>query len=195
MLFGFESAPLAAINYPRGFDIDRLLVDVCAELTRAKVRLGGLLQVSTGVRGGTCADSVHLVDLRNGQEFDIWDDRGRCAKGCRLNESGLAEAECAIRASIADRVDLLLINRFGRAESLGRGLRRSLDAAVSAGIPVLTAVREPYTEAWCRFHGRLGHELSPEPNGVVTWALRAIACPSGGQAARLPTAGLLPMRG
>jgi hypothetical protein len=156
MAFVFESVRLAAINYPRGFDIDRLLVGVCAELARAGVRLGGLLQVSTGARGGNCADSVHLVDLRSGQEFDIWDDRGQCAKGCRLDESGLAEAEYLLREAIADRVELLLINRFGRAESLGRGLRRSLDSGISAGIPALTAVREPYDEAWRDFHGGLG---------------------------------------
>ena len=45
-----------------------------------------------------------------------------CARGCRLDERGLLDAEPAIMAAIADRVDLLVINRFGRAESLGRGL-------------------------------------------------------------------------
>lgn len=34
---------LAAINYTRGFDIDRLFVEVCAELSARGVRLGGFL--------------------------------------------------------------------------------------------------------------------------------------------------------
>jgi hypothetical protein len=188
MVFGPESAPLAAINYSRGFDIDRLLVDVCAELARRRLRLGGLLQVSTGTRGGNCAASVHAYDLRTERAFDIWDDRGQCAQGCRLDEGGLAAAECVLEAAIADRVDLLLVNRFGRAESLGRGLRRSFEAAIAAGIPVLAAVRTPYDEAWRGFHGGLGQELAPELGGVVAWAMRAVARASDARTAQHPIA-------
>ena len=195
MAFGSESVGFAAINYPRGFDIDRLLVVVCAELARAGVRLGGLLQVSTGPRGGNCADSVNVLDLRTQQAFDIWDDRGHCASGCRLDEHGLAAAECVLEAAIADRVDLLLINRFGRAESLGRGLRGSFEAAIVAGIPTLTAIRPPYDEAWRDFHGGLGEELAPELERVVAWAMRALACPSDGQAARVANGGRLATHG
>jgi uncharacterized protein DUF2478 len=63
---------LAAIAYDRGFDIDRMLVAVCERLTRRGVRLGGLLQVSTGAKGG-CASTVHVVDLRTNAAFDIWE--------------------------------------------------------------------------------------------------------------------------
>jgi NAD(P) transhydrogenase subunit alpha len=45
---------LAAIHYTRGFDIDRLLVDVCAKVSASGTKLGGLLQISTGERGGNC---------------------------------------------------------------------------------------------------------------------------------------------
>lgn len=187
MAFRSDIVQLAAIHYSRGFDIDRLLLDVCAELTRAKARLGGLLQISTGVRGGNCADSVHLVDLRSGQEFDIWDDRGQCAKGCRLDESGLAEAECVLEIAVTDRVDLLLVNRFGRAESLGRGLRGSFEAAIAAGVPVLTAVRAPHDEAWRSFHGGLGQELVSDLESVVAWSMRMVARPAN--EGRFPIAG------
>jgi hypothetical protein len=187
MAFGSESVGLAAINYPRGFDIDRLFVDVCAELARRKMRLGGLLQVSTGARGGNCAASVHVVDLGTQQTFDIWHDRGQCASGCRLDEGGLAAAEGVLEAAIAERVDLLLINRFGRAESLGRGLRGSFEAAIAAGVPVLTAVRAPYDEAWRSFHGRLGQELVSDLDSVVAWSMRTVARPAN--EGRLPNAG------
>lgn len=160
---------LAAISYTRGFDIDRLLVDVCADLARSGHKLGGLLQVSTGARGGSCAATVHVIDLRTGEPFDIWADRGPCSKGCRLDEAGLALAEPVIARAIADRVDLLVINRFGRAESLGRGLRGCFEAAVEAGIPVLTSVREPYDTTWSDFHGGLGVELSTDQAAVQRW--------------------------
>lgn len=162
--------PLAAIRYDRGYDIDRFLVAACASLAASGLRLGGLLQVSTGERGGNCAANVQVVDLRTGQRFGIWQDRGPCARGCRLDEAGLAESEVAVRQAIADRVDLLVINRFGRAESLGRGLRGCFDAALLADIPVLTAVRAPYDLAWAAFHDGLGADLECDIANVVCWA-------------------------
>ena len=162
--------PLAAIHYTRGFDIDRLLIEVCAELSVRDVRLGGLLQISTGERGGNCAASVHVVDLRTRRSFDIWQDRGPCARGCRLDESGLAEAEVALREAIADHVDLLVVNRYGRAESLGRGLRSSFDEALCAGVPVLTAVRSPYDDGWSAFTCGTSISLDSNKQDIVAWA-------------------------
>lgn len=166
----FKMPGLGAINYRRGDDVDRLLVNICAELVRKKMNLGGLLQISTGERGGNCATTMHVVDLRSEQSFDIWEARGACAQGCRLDESGLAEAEPILAAAIEARVDLLIINRFGRAESLGRGLRSSFDKALRHGVRVLTAVREPYDTAWREFHGGLGAELLGDVAEVVNWA-------------------------
>lgn len=161
---------LAAVTYSRGYDIDRLLIDVCADLAKAKLRLGGLLQVSTGDKGN-CATTINVVDLRTGKAFDIWEDRGACARGCRLDERGLVDAAPVIDGAIADAVDLIIINRFGRAESLGGGMLASFSSALSAGIPVLTAVRDPYCKAWAEFHGGFGHDLAAERSLVVTWAL------------------------
>lgn len=167
---------LAAISYVRGFDIDRLLVTVCRRLSINGVRLGGLLQISTGAKGG-CASTVHVVDLRSNTAFDIWDERGPCAKGCRLDEGGLAEAALVVEQAIVDRVDLLIINRFGRAESFGRGLSTCFASALSVDIPVLTAVRAPYDQAWSNFHGGLGLMLPTDEAAVVSWAKEIVARP------------------
>jgi len=168
-----EPVRLAAIAYDRGFDIDRLLVEACERLIRRGVRLGGLLQISTGGKGG-CAATVRVVDLRTSTAFDIWEERGPCAKGCRLDERSLADASQAIDKAIADGVDLVIMNRFGRAESLGGGLLASLTGAVAAELPVLTAVRAPYDVAWRRFHGGLAQELHADVTEVVAWAEHTI---------------------
>lgn len=169
-----SSSGLAAIHYPRGFDIDRLLIDVCAELSTRGVRLGGLLQISTGERGGNCAASVNVVDLRTRRSFDIWQDRGPCARGCRLDEAGLADAEVALREAISDRVDLLIVNRFGRAESLGRGLRPFFEEALAAGVSVLTAVRPPYDHDWNSFTSGMAITLNPASSAIIGWAMRCV---------------------
>ncbi len=163
---------LAAIHFEQGFDIDDLLTQVCAALARNEVRLGGLLQtVSEGVAG--CASSVHVVDLRTGVPVDIFEHRGRFAEGCRLDEGALLEAAPAIHRAIEDRVDLLVINRFGRAESVGKGLIDAFAAAIEAGIPTLTAVRQSYAEAWLAFHGGLATDLPAALDPVAAWALDA----------------------
>lgn len=161
---------LAAIRYERGYDIDLLLKKVCDRLLERSVRLGGLLQVTTGERGGECLATVHVVDLMTQTTFNVWDDRGKDAQACRLSETGLADAEGVLRTAIDQSVDLLIVNRFGRAESIGRGLRRSFEAAVDAGVPVLTAVREPYDTEWAAFHGGLGTELPCSVEAVIAWA-------------------------
>lgn len=177
-----QSSPLAAIRYERGFEIDRLLLVACDELRSRGLQIGGVIQTSSG-KGGQCAASVLVTDLRSGETFDIWDDRGACARGCRLDESGLLDAEPSIGAAIADKVDLLIINRFGRAESLGRGLIGSFTAAIEAGIPILTAVRPPYDNAWRAFHAGLALEVMAEPATVIAWAL-SVARPAADRSPR-----------
>ncbi len=169
---------LAAIHFSKGFDIDAFLIEACCALAKDGARLGGLLQISEGGIGG-CATSVHLYDLQTRSAFDIWDDRGTCAHGCRLDEAGLDAAAAVLDRAIATSVDVLTINRFGRAESLGRGLLPYFVRAIETGIPVLTSVRAPYDEAWTNFHGGLGVNLRIETCSVRDWAISA-CCKSPG---------------
>lgn len=164
---------IAAIHYPRGFDIDRLLLTICNRLT-PHYRLGGLIQEIEGSQGGTCATSVRVFDLRTREEFNIWEDRGTCSSGCRMNERVLTEAGSVLDAAINDRVDLLIINRYGRAESEGRGLLSSFSRAAIIGIPVLTAVRPPYDQEWSRYHGGSAVDLPCEDLIICKWAAQAI---------------------
>jgi hypothetical protein len=163
-----ERRPLAAIRYDRGFDVDDLMLRSCARLRSRGLRIGGLIQRSAGEHGA-CAASVHVVDLRSGEAFDIWEKRGVCARGCRLDERGLIDAEPSIMAALAAGVDLLVVNRFGRAESLGRGFVGCFMAAIEARVSVLTAIRAPYVDAWRDFHGGLGRDLQPDISAVSAW--------------------------
>ena len=87
-----ERLPLAAVHYQRGFDIDAVLLSACAQLSIRGVRVGGFVQ-SSSTDSSRCDSSVHLIDLRSGEAFDIWDARGACARGCRLDERGLVDTE------------------------------------------------------------------------------------------------------
>lgn len=160
---------IAAVRYPRKFEIDLLFADVCWNLLERGVRVGGVIQTITPGIEGQCAASIQVVDVRSDAVFNVWENRGLDAKGCRLNEAGLLEMEPTLLGAIEDRVDLLLVNRFGRAESLGRGLIGCFAAAIDARVPVLTAVREPYDIEWQRFHGGMGVELPPSLSAALQW--------------------------
>ena len=176
---------LAAIHFEKGFDIDGLFRALLAGFGhdlalsggpvaarslphRPDLRLGGVVQITDGIEGGRAADA-RLVDIMTGATFPILEARGPLARGCRLDETGLHDAERAIEAAIVQGVDLLLVNRFGRAESEGRGLVHSLARALALDLPVLTAVREPYVGAWRAFHGGLGRELACDRTAVLAW--------------------------
>ena len=66
------------------------------------------------------------------------------------------------------------LNRFGKGESEGQGFRAVIEDACMRGIPVLTAVREAYVEAWEAFAGDLGLLLPPDRAAVTGWTDRAI---------------------
>jgi hypothetical protein len=160
--------PVAAILYDRGVDVDGVILDACAALRAGGLRIGGVVQSALGDRA-SCASSVEVIDLLTGEPFNIWQQRGPDARGCRLDERGLIGAEPAILSAISDGVDLVVINRFGRAESLGGGLLACFAASLEAGIPLLTAVRPPYDATWAAFHGGLAHDLPVQAEAILTW--------------------------
>lgn len=163
-------APLAAVVHRRGFDLDGVLADACVAMRASGLRLGGILQLP----GSDCGTKLNVVDLAAGGTYGIWQDLGACSEGCRLDERGLAEAVPAVLAALAGGVDLIVINRFGKAESHGGGMIVAITAALEAGVPVLTAVREPYVPAWRAFHGGLGQELEASADAVLAWSRGAI---------------------
>ncbi|MGI9401699.1 MAG: DUF2478 domain-containing protein, partial [Rhizobiaceae bacterium] len=127
---------VAAIIFRRNFNLESLLQRTFRELKQSGLQLGGLIQTGNGP--ASCATEVDLVDLRTDKTFVILEDRGQCASGCRLRESGLADASQALEEAITDQVDLLIINRFGRAESHGRGLLDYFAKAIEHKVPILT---------------------------------------------------------
>lgn len=149
---------LAAIHYERDFDINAMLREIVDTLRRCKVRVGGVLQDAKWLPNEGCA-RLHIVDILTGHSECITQNRGTEAQGCKLDPRGLAAISYRISDAIASKADLIVINKFGRAESEGRGLLSCFAEAVIAGIPLLTTVREPYVAQWSAFHGGLAVQL------------------------------------
>lgn len=159
---------LAAVRYEAGFHVNETLRRVLVRLRQRGVAVGGVLQEAKVERPDCCA-TLDIVDIRSRARASITQDRGKEARGCKLDARGLVSFVPCIEAAIGDGVDLIVINKFGRAESEGGGLLSCISEAVCAGIPVLTAVREPYVASWREFHGGIGTELSPCIESILEW--------------------------
>ena len=184
---------LAAVKYEAGFDINRLILEVVTDLQARGRLIGGILQEFEAGGDPSCL-RLKVVDVRTRKAVSITQDRGRDAQGCKLDPSGLADISHCITDAIAAGVDLMVINKFGRAESEGSGLVSGIADTVAAGIPLLTTVREPYLDAWRSFHGGLAIELAPRKRAIIAWCDAACrAPPIAGHAPCQSDAGVLPV--
>ncbi len=164
---------LAAIPYASGFGIDAFMHGVVARLRRRGLRLGGVIQHNDAACDDRCM-AMSLEDLANGNRFPISQDLGGFSEGCRLDSAGLAAAAAAFSGALAERADLVLVNKFGKQEALGEGLREEIANAVMAGLPVLIAVRLDFLPAWRSFAGDDWLELAAEEGLVESWVLDAM---------------------
>ncbi len=163
---------LAAVVYSQGFAIDELMSGIAEALRADGMRVRGVVQENAG--HGPCA-GMSVMDLTTGERFAISQDLGAEARGCRLDPRGLAEVAVRTDSAMGADFDLLLLNKFGRAEAEGGGLRSLLARAIAAGTPVLTSVRAPYLAAWAQFHGGLATDLAPRVDSAVTWVRSIVA--------------------
>ncbi len=166
-----ERALLAAVVYDTDFPINEFMHKVADTLRAEGVRLQGTLQENAG--SARCS-TMSLIALATGERIGISQDLGPLATGCRLDTRGLSEMAATLDTTIRAEFDLIILNKFGRAEAEGNGLRNTFAYALSIGKPVLSAVRPPYLEAWSRFHGGLATDLTPHLDPVVAWCRQTI---------------------
>jgi nucleoside-triphosphatase THEP1 len=159
---------LAAVIYRSGFRIDDFLARIADLLRADQVKLAGVLQENASDAAGVCS-AMTLIDLTSRSRVRISQELGSQAEGCRLDARGIAEIGPLIERTVNQDAELIILNRFGRAEAEGGGLRSAFARAMDAGIPTLTAVREPYIEAWSQFHGRFAIDLPADLATVLAW--------------------------
>lgn len=166
---------LAAIRVAKGRSVDDILAIVARRLAEDGAIVAGFIQHDRP-DDGECCGQIELEDLSSGTCHVISQTLGPGARGCRLDPRALAAVAGPLRARIEARPDFLILNRFGKGESEGQGFRAAIEEACMRGIPMLTAVRDAYVDAWDVFSGDLGLLLPPDTQEVIDWARRALAC-------------------
>jgi hypothetical protein len=178
--------PIAAVVYADGAHPDHLLRRTVGPLRDAGLPLAGILQVEQERPADGHPCDMLLEELAGGAVVAIAEHRGRHARGCRLDVAVLAELAEAVQSSLqADEPRLLVINKFGKIEADGGGLRAAIGDAVALGIPVLIGVPLRNLESWRAFTGDLATELAPDAAAIGRWLdshqLRPVAATATGR--------------
>ncbi len=148
---------------------DDLLVRVAERARSAGLRLAGALQHDEPRPGRRRCD-MFLRDLASGRRTRISWDGGDLAQGCRLDPGALTEAAELIERAIRSAApDLVILNKFGKAEAEeGGGVRDAIAAALEADIPVLIGVAAAYAPALRDFAGDLC-AIATDEAAVLRW--------------------------
>jgi len=132
------------------------------------VRVAGVIEDDAAADGGDCT-AGDLRGLGDVARFKLMQDREPGGSGCRLDPAQLVSACEAVRRSIDAGADLVVLNKFGKAEADRSGLSAAFASAMQAGAPVLTSVAPRMQEAWDHFAGPLYVVLPPELAAIERW--------------------------
>jgi nucleoside-triphosphatase THEP1 len=157
---------------------DRLLFEIASLLQADGFRLAGAVQENIAREGRRRADMVlHL--LAEGTLRQISQDLGAQSRGCCLDPAALAEVVARVEVALHDPVDLLIVNKFGKAEIEGRGFRPLIGQALVEDIPVLVAVGRGSREGFDAFAEGMAEWIDPSPDAALAWCRAAIGHPAG----------------
>ncbi len=171
-----QAVKLAAVYYRDGEGgvVDRLIAAAANRLRGEGLRLAGVIQHNTDCGERSCC-TMTLEELASSRLIKISEDRGPHATGCRLDTRALEEAVGLAGAAIDEGADLLIVNKFGKRECEGHGFRATIDAALTAGIPVLAGVNEQSADGWIEYAQDFSHRLPLDEDAVFAWLLGAVA--------------------
>jgi nucleoside-triphosphatase THEP1 len=168
-----DPSPIGVVVYGDGLVADAAIAQCAADLAASGFRLGGVVQSNTHRPGRRRCD-MYVKDLLGGNEILISLDRGNEARGCRLDPDAFARIDAWVERAVLERVDLLIINKFGREEAHGRGLRPVIAEALIAEIPLLIGVSTRNLCDFLTFVGDSITRLKPEIEAITGWCRNAI---------------------
>jgi len=139
--------PILAIVFSDGLAADRFISDLEYRIRDAGIAVAGIVQHNKFTRDRTRCD-MEVEELASGIVLQLSEDRGKEARGCRLNRGALSQAGALITASLKTKPELVILNKFGKVEAEGRGLRDTLSDAVQPGVPIIVGVPYRNIEHW-----------------------------------------------
>ena len=161
---------ILAVVYTDGLAADKFLAGWGYALRAAGLSVAGLVQLNTFERDpGKCDMAVE--ELFSGTVLQLSEDRGKESRGCRLDRSILTEAAGLLLAALDERPDILVLNKFGKVEAEGDGLRDALAKAVELEVPIVVGVPFRNLDQWRIFAGDMAEECTIDSMYLQRWLL------------------------
>ena len=163
-----------ALVYDSGPAVNRWFAGLVTELRRSGKNLAGLVQEDAPHPGRTRCDMV-LHELATGRAISISEDLGAGATSCRLSTPRLLEAAQLVEAQLAD-AEIVFLNKFGKAEAEGGGLRDLIAHCIESGKSLVIGVPRSNLQVWTDFCGEYFRtvEVKLEPPQEAIAALAAL---------------------
>lgn len=162
------SSNILAVVYSDGLAADRLLADIAYRLRDDGVVVAGLVQLNTFVRDRAKCDMA-VEELYSRTVYQLSEERGPAAKGCRLDHTKLTEAAGLFSEALKQRLELVVLNKFGKVEAEGGGLRDALGHAVALEVPLIVGVPYRNLDQWRNFADGLADECEVSAPDILRW--------------------------
>jgi nucleoside-triphosphatase THEP1 len=163
-----STSNMLAVTYSDGFAADRLIAGIAYRLRDDGVKVAGLVQINTDVPGRTKCDMA-VEELYTRRKFQLSEYRGPAARGCRLDHSRLSDAAGVLIDVLDQDLDLIVLNKFGKVEAEGGGLRDLIGRAVLLGVPLIVGVPYRNLDQWRHFAGGMADECEVSHAAVLRW--------------------------
>ena len=160
-------APFAAAVYKRDTDDRMALLKFVEKQKALGVRVGGILQEAIFDTAGGLA-GINAIDVSNNQRILISRPM-RNIEECGLDVSTLTETTNIIVKAIDQRLDLIIIEKFGNLEQEGNGLNDVILQTIAEGVPLLISVPEAALSVWQERSGNLGDQLAFTEKAFELW--------------------------
>ena len=148
----------------------RLMRDIAALMEAEGVTVRGAIQTNAPT-GEDCHCDMSLEVLGDdGPDVMISQDLGRESKGCRLDAGALESAAQRVLNTLPE-ARLVVLNKFGKQEIMGRGMVAVIAAAMERDLPILISVAPQQQAEFLAFAGDLVVKLTPD--AVASWCRAA----------------------
>ena len=167
MTTNYTKAPFAAAVY-KPDTVDRMALLKFVEKQKSRnTRVGGVLQEALFNSAGGIV-GLDAVDVLTNRRIPI-SRPAKNADECGLDVSALVETTSIIRSAINDRLDLVVVEKFGELEQSGKGLIDEILLTIVEGIPLLISVPEAALPVWQDRSGELGSVLPFTEEAFEQW--------------------------
>jgi len=153
---------------------DRLLSALATQLQAQDTPIAGIVQTNTECHDNALCDMDVRV-LPDGETIRISQSLGPQARGCRLDPAALEQAVAQVTGSLhlSPLPQVLIVNKFGKHEADGRGMRSVIGEAMALDIPVILGVNKLNVESFQTFAGGVAVQVEPSIEALLLWIAQA----------------------